>query len=65
MEIRNRKTGEVITVDELRRKHPNVSFQHPIKPDTLERFGYDPIMNGPSWKVSGPYEVSVRDGVKK
>ena len=47
MEIRNRKTGEIITVDEFKRKHRNVSFQHPIKPDTLERFGYDPIMNGP------------------
>ena len=65
MEIRNRKTGEIITVDEFKRKHRNVSFQHPIKPDTLERFGYDPIMNGPAAKVSGPYEISVRDGVKK
>ena len=65
MEIRNRKTGEVITVDELRRKHPNVSFPHPITTDILNEYGYDAVMNGPAAEVSGPYEVSVRNGVKK
>lgn len=65
MEIRNRKTGEVITVDELRRKHRNVSFPHPITIDILDEYGYDAVMNGPAAEVSGPYEVSVRNGVKK
>jgi len=65
MEIRDRETGDVITTDQLRKKHWNVSFPDRITTDILNDYGYDSIMNGPQAKVSGPYEISVRDGIEQ
>lgn len=64
MEIRNRSTGAVITDSQLRADNPGTSFPKQITADILDGFGYDPVLNGPAATVSGPYEVSTRDGVE-
>ena len=65
MEIRNRTTGDVITDSQLRADNPGTSFPKQITADILDGFGYDPVLNGPAATVSGPYEVSTRDGVEQ
>ncbi len=65
MEIRNRSTGAVITDSQLRADNPGTSFPKQITADILDGFGYDPVLNGPAATVSGPYEVSTRDGVEQ
>ena len=65
MEIRNRSTGAVITDSQLRADNPNTSFPKQITADILDGFGYDPVLNGAAATVSGPYEVSTRDGVEE
>ena len=65
MEIRNRATGAVITVSQLKAEHPAISFPNQVTLEILDTFGYDPVLNGPAAKITGPYEVSVRDGVEK
>ena len=65
MEIRNRATGAVITDSQLRADNPGTSFPKQLTADILDAFGYDPVLNGPAARVSGPYEVSTRDGVEQ
>ena len=65
MEIRNRSTGVVITDSQLRADNPNTSFPKQITADILDGFGYDPVLNGAAATVSGPYEVSTRNGVEE
>ena len=65
MEIRNRSTGAVITDSQLRADNPGTSFPKQITADILDGFGYDPVLNGAAATVSGPYEVSIRDGVEQ
>lgn len=65
MEIRNRETGEVTTVSQFKAQHPNTSFPKQITTEILDSFGYDAVLNGPSATVTGPYGVSVRDGVEQ
>ena len=65
MEIRNRSTGAVITDSQLRADNPNTSFPKQITVDILDGFGYDPVLNGAAATVSGPYEVSTRNGVEE
>ena len=65
MEIRNRVTGAVITDSQLRADNPGTSFPKQLTVDILDGFGYDPVLNGPAATVSGPYEVSTRDGVEQ
>jgi hypothetical protein len=64
MEIRNRATGAIITDSQLRADNPGTSFPNQLTADILDAFGYDPVLNGPAARVSGPYEVSTRDGVE-
>lgn len=65
MEIRNRSTGAVITDSQLRNENPQTSFPKQITTEILDSYGYDAVLNGPSASTSGPYEVSVRDGVEE
>jgi hypothetical protein len=65
MEIRNRATGAVITDSQLRADNPSTSFPKQITADILDGFGYDPVLNGAAASTSGPYELSVRDGVEE
>jgi len=64
MEIRNRATGAIVTDSQFRADNPGTSFPKQLTADILDGFGYDPVLNGPAAKVSGPYEVSTRDGVE-
>tara|TARA_Y100001937_G_scaffold55597_1_gene76578 strand:- start:6945 stop:7418 length:474 start_codon:yes stop_codon:yes gene_type:complete len=65
MEIRNRTTGAVITDSQLRADNPGTSFPKQLTADILDGLGYDPVLNGAAATVSGPYEVSTRDGVEE
>ena len=65
MEIRNRETGELTTVSQFKAQHPQTSFPKQITVEILDMYGYDPVLNGPAATTSGPYEISVRDGVEE
>ena len=65
MEIRNRETGEVTTVSELKAQHPNTSFPKQITAEVLDGFGYDTISEGAQATVTASYGISVRDGVEQ
>ena len=64
MEIRNRSTGAIVTDSQFRADNPGTSFPKQLTADILDGFGYDPVLNGAAASVSGPYEVSTRDGVE-
>lgn len=64
MEIRNRSTGAIVTDSQFRADNPGTSFPKQLTADILDGFGYDPVLNGAAATVSGPYEVSTRDGVE-
>jgi len=64
MEIRNRATGAIVTDSQFRADNPGTSFPKQLTADILDGFGYDPVLNGAAATVSGPYEVSTRDGVE-
>lgn len=63
MELRNRTTGAVITVDQFRSEHSNTSFPAVLTPEIINDFGYDPILEGPQATTVPPYQYSQRDGV--
>ena len=65
MEIRNRSTGVVTTVSQLKAENQNTSFPKQITTDILDSFGYDAVLNGPAATVTAPYGVSTRDGVEE
>ena len=65
MEIRNRETGELTTVSQFKALHPRTSFPKRITTEILDVYGYDPVLSGPAATTSGPYEISVRDGVEE
>ena len=65
MEIRNRSNGELTTVSQFKATQPNTSFPKQITTDILDSYGYDPVLNGAAATVTGPYEVSVRDGIEE
>ena len=65
MEIRNRSTGDVITIQELKAANPNTSFPKNITAEVLDGFGYDAVLNGAEATVTAPYGVSVRSGVEE
>lgn len=62
MEIRNRSTGAVVTVDTLKSENPNTSFPKPITDEILDAYGYDLVHEGQQPNVSGPYAQTVREG---
>ena len=65
MEIRNRETGAVTTISQFKASYPNTSFPKNITNDILDSYGYDPVLNGAAATVTGPYDVSTRDGVEQ
>jgi hypothetical protein len=65
MEIRNRSTGELTTISQFRATQPNTSFPKQITTEILDKFGYDPVLNGPAATVTAPYGVSTRSGVEE
>jgi hypothetical protein len=65
MEIRNRSNGELTTISQFRATQPNTSFPKQITTEILDKFGYDPVLNGPAATVTAPYGVSTRSGVEE
>ena len=65
MEIRNRSTGAVTTVDAFKATKPNTSFPKPMSENCLNGHGYDVVLNGPAATVTAPYGVSTRSGVEE
>ena len=65
MEIRNRESGAVTTVSQLKASYPNTSWPKQITADVLDGYGYDPVLNGAAATVTAPYGVSTRDGVEE
>lgn len=64
MYIRNRASGQLLSINEFKAEHPNTCFPQQITDEILDSFGYDPVLNGPGASVSGPYQVSTPDGVE-
>jgi hypothetical protein len=65
MELRNKDTGKVITESEFRSIHSNTSFPPSLNIKIINDFGYDPVLEGPQAPISGPYQISMRDGVEQ
>lgn len=65
MEVRNRATGDVITLKQFKAANPNTSFPAQVTASDLDGFGYDPVLDGAAATVTPPYEVSTRDGVEQ
>lgn len=63
MLVRNNTTGDVITLDDFRRIHPQTSFPHVISEDILEAFGFSPVMQGQR-PTGEPWQSAVPDGIK-
>lgn len=63
MEFRNRETGALVNEQEFRRAFPNTSFPDVLSPETIDHFGYDPVLEGPQPTLQ-PFQTAVRDGVE-
>ena len=61
--IRVRETGELIDIDILRQRNPNVSIPNTLKDDELEVFGIDLVAQG-VMPIAGKFEDVVFDGVE-
>lgn len=64
MEIRDRKTGKLMTEQEFRKAHPNTSFPTPIPEATINQFGCDVVFEGP-YPTATEYQVVSRDGAEQ
>lgn len=62
MEIRNRSTGAITSVDALKSENPNTSFPEAITDEILDSYGYDVVHVGQYPDVSGPYAQVARQG---
>ena len=65
MEIRNRSTGDLTTVSQVKSSQPNTSFPKQITTEVLDSYGYDAVLNGAAATVTAPYGVSTRSGVEE
>ena len=65
MELRNRSSGTVITDNQFRSQHPDVSFPKVLTAEILSKYGYDPILEGAQANITTPYEVSQRAGIEE
>ena len=64
-ELRNRSTGQLLTIDEFKAIYSNVSFPKDISNDLLNSYGYDVILIGEPAVVTPPYGVSTRAGIEE
>ena len=64
-EYRNRSSGEVKTVSELKAENKNMSFPKVWNESTLDALNVDPVLASPKPEPSGDYKVVVRDGVEQ
>lgn len=64
-EVRNRSTGQLLTIDQFKAIHSNVSFPEEISNDILDIYGYDVIHMGQQAIVTPPYGISTRAGIEE
>ena len=64
-EYRERTTGEVKSQGAWRAHFSNVSLPRVWKEATLDGLNLDPVFTAPAAELTGSYQVSIRDGVKK
>jgi len=64
-EYRNRSSGEVKTVSELKAENKNMSFPKVWSESTLDALNVDPVLASPQPDPSGDYKVLVRNGVEQ
>jgi len=64
-EYRERTTGEVKSQGEWRAHFSNVSLPRVWKEATLDGLNLDPVLISPPAELTGSYQRSIRDGVKK
>ncbi len=64
-EYRERTTGEVKSQGQWRADFPNMSLPRVWKAATLDALNLDPVFTTPPAELTGSYQVSIRDGVKK
>ena len=64
-EYRNRSSGEVKTVSELKAENKNMSFPKVWNESTLDALNVDPVLASPQPEPSGDYKVVIRDGVEQ
>jgi hypothetical protein len=64
MEIRIRETGQLVTEQEFRAMHANVSFAS-LDEATLDAFGADVVFEGPQASGGDRYQFSMRQGVEQ
>ena len=64
-EYRERTTGEVKSQGAWRAHFSNVSLPRVWKAATLDGLNLDPVLASPPAELTGSYQVSIRDGVKK
>ena len=65
MELRVRKTGEVISERDLYYKYPSISFPKPLTPYVIDTYGLDAILEGSRPQTTPPYETVVRQGIEE
>ena len=65
MEIRNRSTGTLTTVNAFKATKPNTSFPKQMSENCLNDYGYDVVLNGAAATVTAPYGRSTRSGVEE
>ncbi len=64
-EYRNRSSGEVKTVSELKAENKNMSFPKVWSESTLDALNVDPVLASPQPDPSGDYKVVVRNGAEQ
>ena len=64
-EYRERKTGEVKSQGQWRADFAHMSLPRVWKAATLDALNLDPVFTTPPAELTGSYQVSIRDGVKK
>lgn len=64
MEIRIRKTGQVMFENEFRSFYPNTSFPVPLTSEIINDFDADVLLEGPQ-PIAGRYQTVYRNGVEQ
>tara|TARA_R100000458_G_C8270135_1_gene244870 strand:+ start:104 stop:544 length:441 start_codon:yes stop_codon:yes gene_type:complete len=65
MQYRNRKSGAIVSENELKTSNPNTSFPRPLTAAAVNGFGYDVVLEGAQPLPSSVYESTVRDGIEE
>jgi len=61
MEYRLRSTGQIVSVTELKRMHPNTSLPKVWSANTFDLLGIDPVLESPKPTPDGTYRMVLKD----